>query len=102
MADFTTKVLTGLLGGYHIMVVAKHTITTDGHIADLDTGLNRIVCVLTQVISSDVTAQTHTVPAYCTVMHGADGLLDIYAWENDMGTTESSYAGACYVLIIGY
>ena len=99
MADFTTKVLSGLLGGYHIMMIGLHTITTDGHILSVDTGLNRIIGAWTQVISDAPTTSTEA--AYCTIDHGADGLLDIYAWQDDIAT-EAATETTCYVLVIGY
>ena len=99
MADFTSKKTLGPLGGYYRFVVAKHTITTDGHIADLDTGLDTILAAFVQVISDGPT--TNTEAAYCTVMADeSDGLLDIYAWQDDIAT-ESATETLAYVFVVG-
>jgi len=99
MASFTSKKTVGMLGGLYRMAVCKQTLTTDGHVADLDTGFASITAAFTQIISDNPTTSTEA--AYCTVLHGADGLLDIYAWQDDIAT-EAATATDVYVLVIGY
>jgi len=99
MAAFTSKEYLGILGGHYVMAVCKQTLTTDGHIASLDTGFGNILAAFVQVISDN--PATATEAAYCTVDHGADGLLDIYAWQDDIAT-EAATETSVYVLVFGY
>jgi len=85
----------GPLGGLYRMVVCKETCT--GHVADLDTGLNLIKAAFVQILSDN--PATAEEAAIATVLHGADGLLDLYMWADDFTVAETETSA--YVLVIG-
>ena len=70
--------------------------TQTGHDADIDTGLTTILRAWVQVKDADQGAGD---AAYCTIDHGADGLLDIYAWD-DAGV-EATVEATIYWFAIG-
>lgn len=60
-------------------VMKTGTATFTGSDTDIDTGLTLIEEVVVSVKDANQGAGD---AAYCTYNHGADGLLDLYAWDD--------------------
>lgn len=86
----------GELGSIKGVEIVAGTEAFTGTVADIDTGLTLIQTVQCTVKE---TAQAAGDPAYVTYDHGADGLLDLYAWD-DAGV-EAANAGTVAWLATG-
>lgn len=94
-ATIDSQITIASLGGLYRITVGSDSIT--GSIASLDTGFGTIVFAAACNTHSNQDAGD---AAYCTVTHGADGLLDVYAWD-DAGAA-ATVANTIYVMAIGY
>jgi len=94
MATIDGKVTLASLGGLYKIVVGSDAVT--GSVASLDTGLSTIVFAAACVMHANQDAND---AGYCTVDHGADGLLDVYAWD-DAGAAATN-ENTVYVIAIG-
>lgn len=95
MATIDGQVTVASLGGLYRITMGSDAVT--GSIASLDTGFSTIVYAMACNTHSN---QDGGDGAYCTVTHGADGLLDVYAWD-DAGAA-ATVVNTIYVLAIGY
>ena len=95
MATIDGRVTIAALGGLYRIVVGSDDVT--GSVASLDTGLSTIACVITTVHHANQDAGDI---AYCTITHGADGLVDVLGWD-DAGAA-ATVAGTVYILVVGY
>jgi len=79
-------------GGGNLMTSGTATVTS-GSSLSVDTGLTTIL----QVMVAVKTATTGTGDAaYATYNHGADGLLDLYVWD-DAGAAAANVATVSWV-----
>lgn len=69
----------GLLGNIKGKEIAVGSSAVTGTLADIDTGLSLIQNVQATIM---IATQGAGEAAYVTVDHGADGLLDLYVWDD--------------------